>query len=368
MPTNHELSLLFRRSVFVWLIADGDMHLKNLAILKTADAGAKVFSSVRFALLYDAVTTRVFPRLVGDRMALMLNGKDDRLRLQDFLTLARTIGLPGAEAAAALADLTARLSRRAGTLDLPEFARGWGAANTMRDRVIGIVAERSAALMETVSRRELPELNPYRAGPIRSGGAVTAEATVTVTVTDVPEALAFAREGYAFALAENAEGSTEPAPQRKDGRRAPEGPVGIATTAIDQSGPLSGDNVATIRRPVLIVGRSRTASRCRDAYGRSERRRKPSGSAAQVAQERRAERQAGSTPNRRVCALCHPIHDLPKSDLHHRRDYRVVSHPLAGQTGLQTLQVACTLGASTKYDDESAKAWRYGKLPAPLST
>ncbi len=80
-------------------------------------------------------------------MALKLNGKDDRLRRRDFLMLARTIGLPGAEAEVALADLTAQLSRRAGTLDLPEFAQGWQPANTMRDRVISIVAERSAALM-----------------------------------------------------------------------------------------------------------------------------------------------------------------------------------------------------------------------------
>ena len=146
-----DLSILFRRAVLAWLIGDGDMHLKNLAILKTAEAGAKAFASVRFAPLYDAVTTRVFPGLAGDRMALKLNGKDDRLRRQDFLMLARTIGLPSAEAEIALADLTARLSRRAGTLDLPEFAQGWGPASTMRDRVIGIVAERSAALMETLS-------------------------------------------------------------------------------------------------------------------------------------------------------------------------------------------------------------------------
>ncbi len=73
-----DLDILFRRAVFAWLIADGDMHLKNLAILKTADAGAKAFTAVRFAPLYDAVTARVFPGLGSDCMALKLNGKDDR--------------------------------------------------------------------------------------------------------------------------------------------------------------------------------------------------------------------------------------------------------------------------------------------------
>ncbi len=150
-----DLDTLFRRAVLAWLIGDGDMHLKNLAVLKAADTGAKAFTSVRLAPLYDAVTTRVFPRLAGDRMALKLNGKDDRLRCRDFLMLARTIGLPGAEAEIALADLTARLSRRAGALELPEFAQGWEVANTMRDKVIGIVAERSAALVETLSGNEL---------------------------------------------------------------------------------------------------------------------------------------------------------------------------------------------------------------------
>ena len=106
-----DLDILFRRAVFAWLIADGDMHLKNLAMLKTAEAGAKSFTTVRMAPLYDAVTTRVFPGLGVDRMALKLNGKDDRLTRQDFLALARTIGLAARDAETAIADLTARVRR-----------------------------------------------------------------------------------------------------------------------------------------------------------------------------------------------------------------------------------------------------------------
>jgi serine/threonine-protein kinase HipA len=50
------------------------MHLKNMALLKIAEPGDERFHSVRMAPLYDAVTTRVFPRLKQDRMALKLNG------------------------------------------------------------------------------------------------------------------------------------------------------------------------------------------------------------------------------------------------------------------------------------------------------
>jgi serine/threonine-protein kinase HipA len=141
-----DLDILFRRAVFAWLIADGDMHLKNLAMLKTADPGAKAFTTVRFAPLYDAVTTRVFPGLGGDRMALKLNGKDGRLTRQDFLALARTIGLTVGDAEAAMSELAGRLSERAKTLRLPAFAGEAEAARFAHDKVTAITVERCAGL------------------------------------------------------------------------------------------------------------------------------------------------------------------------------------------------------------------------------
>ena len=100
---------------------------------------------MRFAPLYDAVTTRVFPGLGSDRMALKLNGKDDRLNGQDFLALARTIGLTAGGAEVAVADLAARLAARAVTLRLPDFADQSEAAKAAQDKVIAIVRERSSA-------------------------------------------------------------------------------------------------------------------------------------------------------------------------------------------------------------------------------
>lgn len=141
-----DLDILFRRAVFAWLIADGDMHLKNLALLKTADPGAKTFTTVRFAPIYDAVTTRVFPGLGVDRMALKLNGKDDRLTRQDFLALARTIGLTAGDADAAIGQLIQRLDERAAGLRLPTFAAQSEAAKVVQGRVTALVVERCAAL------------------------------------------------------------------------------------------------------------------------------------------------------------------------------------------------------------------------------
>lgn len=136
-----DLEILFRRAVFAWLIADGDMHLKNLALLKIADAGEDHMTSVRFAPVYDVVTTRVFPGLENDRMALKLAGKDDRLSPDDFLTLARTIELPQARASILMATCARRLVDALPTLALPApLAR---AGDRMLDRVRTIVAQRA---------------------------------------------------------------------------------------------------------------------------------------------------------------------------------------------------------------------------------
>ena len=97
-----DLLTILRRALFAWLIADGDMHLKNMALLKIAEPGDTSFGSVRIAPLYDAVTTRVFPQLENDHMALKLAGKDDRLKRADFLRLAATGGINASAAGEAI--------------------------------------------------------------------------------------------------------------------------------------------------------------------------------------------------------------------------------------------------------------------------
>jgi serine/threonine-protein kinase HipA len=117
---DEDVLLVLKRALFAWLIADGDMHLKNMALLKVAEPGDKQFRSVRMAPLYDAVTTRVFPNLRHDRMALKLNGKDDNLRRADFRALATTAGLRAGDVDAAIDDMVRRLDRAVDQVALPE--------------------------------------------------------------------------------------------------------------------------------------------------------------------------------------------------------------------------------------------------------
>jgi serine/threonine protein kinase HipA of HipAB toxin-antitoxin module len=48
---DEDIQLVLRRALFAWLVADGDMHLKNMAMLKISEPGETRFSSVRMAPL-----------------------------------------------------------------------------------------------------------------------------------------------------------------------------------------------------------------------------------------------------------------------------------------------------------------------------
>lgn len=118
--SKNDILTVIRRALFAWLIADGDMHLKNMALLKIAEPGDHSFRSVRMAPLYDAVTTRVFPNLKHDRMALKLNGRDDNLRRTDIQALAVNAGLTVAEADAAIDSMLNDLRLAVDRVVLPE--------------------------------------------------------------------------------------------------------------------------------------------------------------------------------------------------------------------------------------------------------
>lgn len=114
-----DLAILLQRVLFAWLIADGDMHLKNMALLKTAMEGDRTFRTVRLAPVYDTLTTRVFPGLEHDRMALKMNGKDERLRRADFVAVATLAGVRAADANAVLDGLLNRLRGVLATIEVP---------------------------------------------------------------------------------------------------------------------------------------------------------------------------------------------------------------------------------------------------------
>ncbi|HLZ79763.1 MAG TPA: HipA domain-containing protein, partial [Sphingomonas sp.] len=141
-----DLLIVLRRAVFAWLMADGDMHLKNMALLKIAEPGDRHFRSVRMAPLYDAVTTRVFPALQHDRMALKLNGNDDRLSRADFRALATNAGLRASDADSVIAEIGDDLGRAADRIVLPPLIEPESGARVMIDEAHALCRARIAQL------------------------------------------------------------------------------------------------------------------------------------------------------------------------------------------------------------------------------
>jgi serine/threonine-protein kinase HipA len=134
-----DLRILLRRALFAWLIADGDMHLKNLSLIKIAHPGDRQFRTVRVAPLYDCVTTRVFPKLKNDRMALKLNGKDDNLRRSDFRAFAGRIGLKASEAEADMDGLVERLCDAEDKVSVPRVVRAQAEASKLIEKMFSII-------------------------------------------------------------------------------------------------------------------------------------------------------------------------------------------------------------------------------------
>ncbi len=142
---DEDLLILMKRVVFAWLIADGDMHLKNMAVLKIAEPGNPAFRSVRLAPVYDTLTTRVFPRLEHDRMALKLGGKDERLKRADFLAVSAIAGLRASDTNAAIDDVLERMLVAVAAIALPKLPSYGPSGVAAVARTLEICRERIAS-------------------------------------------------------------------------------------------------------------------------------------------------------------------------------------------------------------------------------
>jgi serine/threonine-protein kinase HipA len=94
---------LFRRIVFTYWTGNGDMHLKNFALL-TDRAGL-----VGLTPAYDLLSTRL--SIPDDQLALPIGGKRDRLRRRNWLELAEHMELPPKSAERLLAEVGGTLPR-----------------------------------------------------------------------------------------------------------------------------------------------------------------------------------------------------------------------------------------------------------------
>jgi serine/threonine-protein kinase HipA len=127
-----EVLRLFRQFVFAWWVGNGDMHLKNLALLR-ADDGRQVLSPA-----YDQLCTRLV--IPGDTQALTVCGKQDNIGRGTWRECAERFGIGPKAAIAVLESIAAALPEaleRVTAAPLPE---------SMRDTYAELLRARTASL------------------------------------------------------------------------------------------------------------------------------------------------------------------------------------------------------------------------------
>ncbi len=85
-----DLSELFLRIVFSYVVGNSDMHLKNFSLIETAVRSGKYVLSGA----YDMLPVNVILLEDKEQMALSLNGRKRNLRRKDFFAFAEACGLP----------------------------------------------------------------------------------------------------------------------------------------------------------------------------------------------------------------------------------------------------------------------------------
>lgn len=87
--TEPELDKFLEHVIFSWLVANGDLHAKNVSVIKWLTAGKlglyPELARVTYSPIYDLVNTRIY--IDGDKFAMTINGKNDKLRAKDFAAI-----------------------------------------------------------------------------------------------------------------------------------------------------------------------------------------------------------------------------------------------------------------------------------------
>lgn len=84
-----DLTELFQRVVFSYLIGNSDMHLKNFSLIETQQGSATYVLSPA----YDLLPVNVIMPEDKEQFALPMNGKKTNIRRKDFLVFAQSCGI-----------------------------------------------------------------------------------------------------------------------------------------------------------------------------------------------------------------------------------------------------------------------------------
>jgi serine/threonine-protein kinase HipA len=93
--SGEDMRRFLRLVTFSWIVGNGDLHAKNVSILRRFRIGrpgeAPGVEGAALAPFYDLVNTRL--HVPGDAFALPVGGKQDNIRLMDLVHLGSRCGM-----------------------------------------------------------------------------------------------------------------------------------------------------------------------------------------------------------------------------------------------------------------------------------
>lgn len=86
-----DMTELYLRLLFSFVVGNSDMHLKNFSLIETSEASGEYILSAA----YDMLSTNVVIPDDKEQMALTINGKKQNIRRKDFINYAEAIDIDG---------------------------------------------------------------------------------------------------------------------------------------------------------------------------------------------------------------------------------------------------------------------------------
>ena len=109
----NDLWLFLKHLIFSWFVANGDMHAKNISVIKWLKPGKlglyPEIDHVAYSPIYDLVNTRMY--LGGDKFAITINERNDKLKKKDFAAIADRWGGARAQVVQTMESLAASIQQ-----------------------------------------------------------------------------------------------------------------------------------------------------------------------------------------------------------------------------------------------------------------
>ena len=131
-----DITELYLRIVFSFIVGNSDMHLKNFSLIETEEGSGKYVLSPA----YDLLPVNVIMSEDKEQFALPMNGKKTHIRRKDFMVFAEECGMTRSSAEKMIAMLVAKKEK------FFTICKGSLLPESMQERLVKLIEERTCVL------------------------------------------------------------------------------------------------------------------------------------------------------------------------------------------------------------------------------